>query len=169
MLNQESGMSVFELLWNIAVSMLILRISLIYYGLTFLTGCILGLIRLGILTPVYDFRQPIAELIEMPFLLLAVVFWARFVVSKFDIPNIAWLRLAIGLLALVFMLLTELVGGRMAIRESWTDSMPKTVILAKSSFAISLVIFGLMPWLVMVVQDERIEWEKSRFLRILRT
>jgi hypothetical protein len=57
--------------------------------------------------------------------------------------------------------LTEIVGGRMAIRESWTDSMSKTVILAKSAFAISLVIFGLMPWLVMVAQDERIEWEEE--------
>jgi hypothetical protein len=163
MAHWESSLSVFELLWNVAVSLLVLRIAFFYYGLTFFTGCVFGSIRLGVLVPMYHFRQPIAELIEMPFMLMAIAFWARFTVTKYEVPKVAWLRLTIGLLGLVFMVTTEVVMKRMLSGQSSTESKSKIDILARVAFGISLVIFGLMPWLVMVSSDDKIIWEDESF------
>ncbi len=143
-------MSVFEILWDIAVSLLILRLAFFYYAATFLTGCVLGFIRIGVFVRSYHYGAPVAELIEMPFMLLATAFWAIFVVTKFEIPKVAWLRLAIGLLGLGFMIVTELVGRIILYGTSWPHSMSKMEILAKGAFSACLIIFGLMPWLLML-------------------
>jgi hypothetical protein len=151
----ETSMSAFELLWDISIAILILRLAFFYYALTYLTGFILGIVRVGIFVRSYHYGAPIAELIEMPFMLLGITFWAMFVVIKFDIPKVAWIRLAIGLLGLAFLLATELIGRIIVYGDAWPASMSKTEILAKGAFAALVIMFGLMPWLVMLPKGRR--------------
>jgi hypothetical protein len=150
MMMLESTMLVFELLWDIVFAILILRLAFYYYALTFLTGFILGIVRVGVFVRSYHYGAPIAELTEMPFMMLASAFWAMFLVIRFDIPKVAWMRLAIGLLGLAFMLATELVGRIVLHGSPWPISMSKMEILAKGAFAACLIMFGLMPWLLML-------------------
>jgi hypothetical protein len=152
----EASMLIFELLWDITFAILILRVALFYYALTFVTGFILGIVRIGIFVRSYHYGAPMAELIEMPFMLFAIAFWAMFMVMKFDIPKVAWIRLAIGLLGMAFMLATELAGRIIVYGNPWPSSMTKMEILAKGAFAACLIMFGLMPWLLMLPIDGRI-------------
>ena len=148
----EETMSVFEFLWDIAFALLVLRLAFFYYCLTFITGCILGFIRLGILVSLCRLREPMAELVEMPFMLLAIALWARFMVSKFEIPRVAWVRLAVGLLALMFLLVTEVVGRVIMYEEGWRRGKSQEDFMAVGAFTTSLIIFGLMPWILMLVE-----------------
>jgi hypothetical protein len=133
-----------------------LRLAFFYYAVTFLAACILGIIRTGIFVRSHHYNAPIAELIEMPFTLIAIAFWAMFTLIRFDIPKVAWIRLAIGLLGMAFMLATELVGRVVIYWNPWPISMSKTEILAKAFFAACLIMFGLMPWIIMLPIGERV-------------
>lgn len=154
-------MLVFELLWDIAFAILILRLAFYYYAFTFLTGFILGIVRIGVFVRSYHYGASIAELIEMPFMLLAIAFWAMFLVMRFDIPKVAWIRLVIGSLGLAFMLVTELVGRIILYGSAWPTSITKMEILARGAFASCLIMFGLMPWLLMLPIGGKTELEQK--------
>ena len=94
-----------------------------------------GYWSIGVFVRSYHYGAAIAELIEMPFMLICIAFWAMFMVIRFDIPKFAWIRLAIGLLGMAFMLATELVGRIIIYGNPWPTSMSKTEILAKGTFA----------------------------------
>jgi hypothetical protein len=110
MIALDSAASALELLWDVAISLIILRLAFLYFVLTFFTGCILGYIRLQKVIPIYRLSPAVAELLEMPFMLLAVFIWARFIMVRFSVPNVSGMRLAVSFLALGFMLLAELSG-----------------------------------------------------------
>lgn len=80
-----------ELIWDIAIALLIVRLAFLHFVLTFLTECILGYIRVQKVIPIYHLSQPIAELLEMPFMLLMVYIWARFITVRYSVPNSAGL------------------------------------------------------------------------------
>jgi hypothetical protein len=61
----ETIMLVFELLWDIAFAVLILRLAFFYYAFIILTGVILGIVRVRVFVRSHHYGAPIAELIEM--------------------------------------------------------------------------------------------------------
>ena len=69
-------------------AILILCLAFFYYAVTLLTGFILGIVRIGIFVRSYHYGAAIAELIEMPFMLIGIAFWAMFMVIRFDIPKV---------------------------------------------------------------------------------
>lgn len=152
----DNTASALELLWDIAVSLIIMRLAFFYFVLTFLTGCILGYIRLYKAIPIYHLSPPVAELLEMPIMLLAVFIWARFIMVRFSVPNVAGMRLAIGFLALGFMLLAELGGRFVKYVEGLEVRIFDTDKISSGGFAASLVLFGLMPWFLMVFGEQEI-------------
>lgn len=147
----DTTASAFELIWDIAVFILITRLAFLYFLLTFLTGCILGYIRLNKVIPIYHLSQSTAELIEMPFMLLAVFIWARFIMERCSVPNVAGMRLAIGFLALGFMLFAELVGRVIMYEGGFKAGILDMDKIAGGAFSASLLLFSLMPWLLMVI------------------
>lgn len=145
----EEIMSVVEVLWDIAIAVLIVRLAFLYYLFTFLTGCIFGVIRLGYLVPVYQVRASTAALFEMPIMILVVAFWASYILQKFEVPKIAWMRLAVGLIGLLFMLATEFVGRVIMYEEGWRKGILEEDLVVNEAFGGTLFVFGLMPWLLM--------------------
>ena len=138
----------FMVFWEIAISLLIIRLALLYFGGVFLTGCVLGYIRQRYLIPTYHLSLGVAELLEFPLMLVAIAFWARFIVGRDSAPDVAWMRLAIGFVALACMLVVELLGRSIVSaggQEQRTGRFDKT---ARLAFAASLLLFGLMPWLL---------------------
>ncbi len=117
--------------------------GVVYFALVFGAGFILGAIRVPILVP--RLGERVSELVEMPFMLVAVLLAARFVVRRFSLPAGTSSTLLVGLLALGLLLVAEFllavaiqdrsIGAYIASR----DPISGTVYLAM------LVLFALMP------------------------
>ena len=79
----------------------ILRAAATYVALVFGTGFVLGAVRVSLLVPRLGVR--LAELLEMPWMALAMVLAARFVVRRQLAGRGPLTRTAVGALALAFM------------------------------------------------------------------
>ena len=90
----------------------------------------------------------LAELLEMPLMLVAVVVAAYWVVKQLAVPPVLWSRLSIGLVALTCLLCAEwglvlgLRGNSMAEYIATRDP------IAGTAYYIMLCLFAVMPWLV---------------------
>src|SRR2546430_3692246 len=144
MIQLHINASAFEILWNITLALLLLRVSFFYFILTFLTGCIFGYLRVIYLIPFFNISSRTGELIEAPFMLFFTIFWAYILLERFEIPFIGCLRLVIGLTALGYMVITELVLSIIMYEEGWRKVVVNRDPIAGPAFAIILVLFGLM-------------------------
>jgi hypothetical protein len=120
--------------------------ALAYFAIAFGAGFLLGPIRVLWLVPQVGERA--AELIEMPIMLVVIVWAARWIVRRFATPSPASTKLAIGAVALVLMLAAEfgLVLGLRGIPLSEYFSTRDPV--AGAVYYLMLVLFAAMPWLV---------------------
>jgi hypothetical protein len=75
------------------------KAALVYFILVFGAGFALGLIRVPLLVPRLGERY--AELLEMPFMLIAIGLAARFVVRRYRLTRAASSSLAVGAVALL--------------------------------------------------------------------
>lgn len=120
------------------------RAGFIYFALVFAVGFVLGAIRVSLVVPRLGVRA--AELLETPIMLLVSLLAARACLRWFG-PLPATRRLMMGLLALVFMMVAELVlvavqGVNIADYIAGRDPVSGTVYL------LALLVFALMPLLV---------------------
>ena len=84
-----------------------LKPALAYFGLVMGTGLVFGVVRVPFVVPRLGERY--AELLEMPFMLVAIVLAARYVVRKFDVSTALALRLQVGFVALGLSLVAEVL------------------------------------------------------------
>jgi hypothetical protein len=135
------------------VKTILLR-SLIYFGLVFFIGFILGIFRILFLVP--EFGERNAELVEMPLMLIAIYFSARFVVHRFSaFPRLSS-YLATGFIALALLLLTEftLVLGIRGI--SLTEYISFRDPVSGKAYAFSLFLYALMPYIIAKKQSAKL-------------
>ncbi len=71
---------------------------------------------------------------------------------NYEIPRIGGFRLAIGGLALAFMLVAELAGGVYLYEKGWTEWVWETDLVAGGLGAGVLLLFGLIPFLLMGIE-----------------
>lgn len=120
--------------------------SLSYFLLVFSAGFILGVVRVLLLFPEMGERN--AELIEMPLMLIVIYFSARFVVKHATLLSRQISYLAVGVIALGLLLTIEftvVLGLReISLREYFTLRDPVSGI----AYAISLIIYMLMPYVL---------------------
>jgi hypothetical protein len=125
---------------------LILKAGLLYFSIVFGVGFVLGIIRVFWVVPRFGTR--VAELSEMPFMLITIVATARWLVRRLAIPPIPWVRLSIGLVALGFLLIAEfgavLYLRDMSIAEYFATRDP----ISGTLYYVMLGVFAAMPWLV---------------------
>jgi len=125
---------------------LILKAGLLYFAIVFAVGLILGSIRLLWAVPRFGSRA--AELMEMPFMLIAIVLAAFWVVRHLSVPPGVWTRLCMGCVALGFLLLAEfwavlqLRGLTIAEYLAHRDPVSGTV------YVLMLGLFAAIPWLI---------------------
>jgi len=150
----ETTTSVFELIWDIAIALFIIRIAFFYFGLSFLTGCIIGYFRVFNVSPLDQFTHRQAALVTLPIWLVAMLIWARFLIVIYEIPRVGAFRLAIGGLALIFMLNAELVAGVLMYEEGWTAWIWETDPVVNLAGSVGFLLFGLMPLLLMGLEEE---------------
>ena len=122
------------------------KAGLLYFALVFGTGFLLGPIRLLWLVPRFGTR--IAELMEMPVMLVVIVLAARWTVRHLAVPSTPRSRLGMGGIALVLLLLAELtlvlwLQG-LSIREYLASRDP----VSGTVYSVLLGVFAVMPLLV---------------------
>lgn len=120
------------------------KAAVIYFLLVFGAGFCLGPIRVLWLVPKVGTR--VAELMEMPLMLTAIYFSARFINRR--LPSEAGKKLAVGFGALALALTAEasLAGSLrgMSIMEAFFDRDP----VSGSAYYLTMLLFGLMPWIL---------------------
>ena len=124
----------------------LIEAAALYFAIVFASRLVLGPVRE--LWAVPRFGQRVAELIEEPIMLLAVVFAARWTVRRFRLSLETTKSLGIGLIALGFLLGAELLvvlGLRsLSVAEYIKSRDPVSGIV----YLLMLGVFALMPWLV---------------------
>lgn len=109
----------------------VIAAAAVYFILVMAAGFVLGSVREVLLVPLLG--RPVAEPLEAPFLLAAILLAARAALRWLPLPPKAALRLAMGILSLCLVLITEaalspLVRGSV---QAWLDSFtPLTLALS---------------------------------------
>ena len=85
----------------------ILKSAAFYFALVFGAGFLLGCIRVPFLAP--RFGERIAELIESPLMLVAIILSAQWIFRKFSVSSRE--RLVAGLLAVLLLFVAEVAVG----------------------------------------------------------
>lgn len=121
----------------------ILKIAFLYFGIVFGVGFLLGLIRVPLLVP--RFGERIAEMIELPFMLTAIFFAARWITHRYGLRSNLATAFAVGLISAVLLLLLEfsvvLWLRGLTIYEFLASRDPVAAIL----YHVAVGIFALMP------------------------
>ena len=115
-----------------------------YFALVFAIGFALGVIRISFLVPALGARW--AELLELPFMVLASFVAARYFVGRYG-PFSAARRLGIGMLALALLVTAELVLT-LALGQSIRDYVAGRDPVSGAAYLVSLLIFAALPLIV---------------------
>lgn len=124
----------------------ILLTSLVYFALVFLSGFMLGVVRVLLLVPQLGERY--AELIEMPLMLIVIYLSAKLVVHRFaTLPGLSD-YLTVGLIALVLLLLIEFTFV-LGLRDmSLAEYLASRDAVSGTAYALSLVVYLFMPFII---------------------
>lgn len=125
--------------------MQVLKLAVLYVAIVFSVGFVLGAIRVLFLVPPLGSR--IAELLEMPFMLIAIVLAARWISHQAH-PTTASAQLGIGLIALALLLMAEVAVGVGLRGLSPAESLINPDPVSGTIYYIMLTVFALMPWLL---------------------
>jgi gamma-glutamylcyclotransferase (GGCT)/AIG2-like uncharacterized protein YtfP len=126
--------------------------ALAYFALAFAAGFALGMVRVPFLMPAFGER--IAILIELPFLLLACVFAARFVVARFAVPARLAARLTLGAIALALLLGAELLGVLATKSITLDEYIAGRDPVAGAAYLVLLGLFAAIPALMLLHRSE---------------
>ena len=124
----------------------ILNAALVYFLIVFGIGSVLGPIRILLVVPRLGERM--AELLEAPLMLLAIILAANWIVRRFQLPLRLIYRLGAGVIAFILGLLFEF-GLVLTLRGSTLrEYFQSRDSIAASVYYLTLVLFALMPLLV---------------------
>ena len=123
----------------------LVRAALVYVGLVFAVGFALGAVRVPILVPRLGERH--AELLEMPFMLLAVYLAAGLVVRRFGAAVGARALPGVGGLALALLLGAELIVGVILAGRDLAGYLADRDPVSGAVYLVMLGVFAAMPWL----------------------
>jgi hypothetical protein len=124
----------------------ILRAAATYVALVFGTGFVLGAVRVSLLVPRLGVR--LAELLEMPWMALAMVLAARFVVHRQLAGRGPLARAAAGALALAFMVAAELTVGLLLQQRPLQAILIDRDPVSGAVYLALLVLYALLPLLL---------------------
>ena len=131
----------------------ILKSGILYFTFVFGTGFVLGTIRVLWLVP--QIGQRSAELAEMPLMLIASFFAARWVVINLLMPATVYRGLLVGTIALALLLVAELGVVFVTSSQSLADYLASRDPVAGSVYLFSLSIFALLPAIIIGLSHNR--------------
>lgn len=153
----ETPTSIFEVIWDVVLALFIVRIAFVYFLLTLLSGCAIAYFRILTLQPVFLLTQPQPEFVSLPVWLMFIVLWARYITQDYEVPRVAGFRLVIGFVALIFMVISELIGGFILYEWGYIPWIWETDVKVVGAGAVVLLLFALMPFLFMSIERRPVE------------
>jgi hypothetical protein len=117
-----------------------------YFGLVFAAGFAMGTVRVLFLVPRQGER--FAELLEMPFMLVATWWAARFVVRHFALAGAASVRLTTGLVGLALLLTAEILLAAVLQDRSLGDYIASRDPVSGTVYLAMLGLFAAMPMIL---------------------
>jgi hypothetical protein len=117
--------------------------AVLYFALVLGTGFVFGMIRVPLLVPRLGERY--AELLEMPFMVVAIVLAARYVVRRFELPTSTTVRLKVGFAALAMSVLAELLLATVLQGRSLVQFIASRDPVSGLVYLAVLLLFALMP------------------------
>jgi len=123
-----------------------LKAGLLYFALVFGAGFVLGPIRILWLVPRLGTRM--AELVEMPFMLVVIIFAARWTVQRLVLPPTLAIRLPMGVLALGLLLMAEFILVLWLRGLTIDEYIATRDPVAGAVYLLMLGLFAMMPLLV---------------------
>ena len=129
---------------TVVAKMNLVRSSLLYFGIVFCAGFLLGPFRTLWVAPKVGERT--AEVLEMPLMLAVSAAAARWIVRRFQVPIRD--RLCLGFLALFFMLIAEFALLRRLRCLTIAEYVATRDPVSGAAYYCSLVLFALFPALL---------------------
>jgi len=126
--------------------MKVLKAGILYFALVFGAGFVLGPIRILWVVPQVGMRM--AELLEMPIMLVVIIASARWLVTWLAVPPTRPSRLAMGFIALGLLLTAELAFVGPIQGYSITEYIATRDPVSGTVFCVMLGVFALMPLLL---------------------
>ena len=117
-----------------------------YFALVFGAGFLLGAVRVPLLAP--RLGERVAELLEMPVMLVVIVLSARFIIRRFALPAAVSVRLFTGLFALGLLVAAELLLTTILENRSLVEYVASRDPVSGGVYLAMLVLFALMPLFV---------------------
>jgi hypothetical protein len=117
-----------------------------YFATVFGAGFVLGTLRVLLVVP--RLGERVAELLEMPLMLLVICGAAGWIVRRFALPPVPRVRLAVGVLALVLLLAVEFAVVLALRGLTWREYVATRDPVSGTAYIALLGVFALMPWLV---------------------
>ncbi|HEY7699078.1 MAG TPA: hypothetical protein VIE88_11725 [Vicinamibacteria bacterium] len=133
--------------------MQILKSGALYFAIVFGVGFVLGPIRVLGLVP--RFGERTAELMEAPFMLVAIVLAARWIARRSPAPKSSTGLFAVGILALTLLLSTELAVMRSLRGLTLEEYVQGRDPVAFGSYVFLLLLFAIMPMLAGRLDPQR--------------
>lgn len=122
-----------------------LKAGAAYFALVFGAGFVLGTIRTLWLVPRLGIRT--AELLEAPFMLVAIWLAGGWIGRRFLLARGAATQVAVGVVALALLLAAEITMGMAVMGLSLPEVFTKHDPVSGSVYYALLVVFAAMPWL----------------------
>jgi len=122
------------------------KAGVFYFALVFGAGFIMGALRVTLLVP--HLGERVAELMEMPVMLIVIILSARFITRRFALPAAASVRLGAGLLGLGLLLAAELFTAALLQGRSLAEYISSRDPVSGSVYLVMLALFALMPLMI---------------------
>lgn len=136
----ETGTSVWELMWEVALVYFIFRISFVYFILAF-TSCE---------TLIYFYNSAsvarhLPVVLQSPLVILIILLISRYIIYYYDVPRVLGFRLAIGLVASILLALSYTWSNTLSSAKKCSHLFGNTGGAITENEVIALIIFMLMP------------------------
>jgi hypothetical protein len=141
-----------------ATFLLMLRAAGLYFAIVFGIGFVLGTLRVLFLLPRFGTRW--AELIEMPFMFIAIVLGARLTVRHFRLQTVPLVSIALGLISLCLVLVMEFSVVLWLRGMTFSDYLAERDPVSGTVYYLMLPLFAAMPWLMTRFDRSRLRQRK---------
>ena len=133
----------------------VIRAAVAYFAVVFAAGFALGAMRVAWLVP--SVGERVAELAEIPLMLVVSALAARWAVRRFLAPAVAWQCIAAGCLALALLLCLELTLVLALRGLTFAAYLASRDPVSGTAYLVSLALFALMPalWLPFEARSQR--------------
>jgi hypothetical protein len=120
-----------------------IKAGITYFALVFGAGFVLGMIRVPFLVP--RLGERVAELVEMPFMFVAILLSARFIIRRFSLPANVLARLWAGFVALGLLVAAEVLLAVALQDRTLGEYVASRDPVSGSVYLAMLALFAVMP------------------------